>query len=237
MRIDQVITGGGDRGETSLADGVRVPKTHPRVAALGDVDELNAAVGLAVAAAGEAPAVRDALAAVQQDLFDLGADLAVPLSVDGEADDEANADRPPLRVTSGQCDRLTEVAKAIAAAQPALSSFVLPGGSELAARLHLARTVCRRAERAVWALHEVEPVNPRAAVYLNRLSDLLFVQSRAANGDGAGDVLWVPGRTGRAGDARRVSTRRVSRRARPERVRLRQLRAALDALRSVSIGG
>ena len=188
MRIDQVITGGGDAGETSLADGARVPKTHPRVAALGDVDELNAAVGSAIAAAGEEPAVRDALAAVQQDLFDLGADLAVPLSDDG-----ADADRPPLRVTSGQCDRLTEVAKGIAEVQPALSSFVLPGGTELAARLHLARTVCRRAERAVWALHAAEPVNPRAAVYLNRLSDLLFVQSRAANGDGAGDVLWVPG--------------------------------------------
>ena len=126
MRIDQVITGGGDGGESSLGNGSRLPKTHPRFAALGDVDELNAAVGLARCAAAEkSPEIDAALAAVQQDLFDLGADLSVPL-----ADDEAGRDRPPLRVTAGQCDRLTAAATAAADRQPALSSFVLPGGSE-----------------------------------------------------------------------------------------------------------
>ena len=188
MRIDQVVTGGGDGGETGLADGSRVPKTDPRLAALGDVDELNAAVGLARCAAADRPAIDGPLAAVQQDLFDLGADLAVPLT-----DDEAAADRPPLRVTAGQVERLTEQAKTAAEPQSALTSFVLPGGTELAARLHLARTVCRRAERAAWALHAAAPGNPHAAVYLNRLSDLLFCLSRTANADGAGDVLWVPG--------------------------------------------
>ncbi len=196
MRIDQVVTGGGDRGESSLADGSRVPKTDVRLAALGDVDELNAAVGLARCAAGGQGAIDGPLAAVQQDLFDLGADLAVPLRPD-----EADADRPPLRITAGQADRLTEAAKTAAAPQPALSSFVLPGGSELAARLHLARTVCRRAERSVWSLNAAARsadgagVNPHAAVYLNRLGDLLFCLSRTANENGAGDVLWVPGST------------------------------------------
>ncbi|NNJ25811.1 cob(I)yrinic acid a,c-diamide adenosyltransferase [Alienimonas chondri] len=188
MRIDQVVTGGGDRGETSLADGSRVPKTDVRLAAMGDVDELNAAVGLARCAAESGGAIDAPLAAVQQDLFDLGADLAVPLK-EGEVD----AERPPLRITAGQAERLTAVATTAAAPQPALSSFVLPGGTELAARLHLARTVCRRAERAVWALHASAPVNPHATVYLNRLSDLLFCLSRTANENGAGDVLWVPG--------------------------------------------
>ena len=183
MRIDQVITGGGDSGETSLADGSRVPKTHARLAAMGDVDELNAALGSCLAHAPNAT-----LTAVQQDLFDLGADLSVP-----RADDEPSRDRPPLRVTAGQCDRLTDEARKLAVTQKPLTSFVLPGGSESAARLHLARTVCRRAERSVWILNEREPVNPHAAVYLNRLSDLLFILSRAANDDGAGDVLWVPG--------------------------------------------
>ena len=190
MRIDQVVTGGGDGGESSLGDGARRPKTDPRFAAMGDVDELNAAIGLCLSPMSNGPdaRVRDDLTAVQQDLFDLGADLAVPV-----ADDGAGRDRPPLRVTAGQCDRLTEVARVHAADQPALSSFVLPGGSESAARLHAARTVCRRAERSVWALHAAEPVNPHAAVYLNRLSDVLFILARRANGDGAGDVLWVPG--------------------------------------------
>ena len=192
MRIDQVITGGGDAGESSLGDGSRLPKTHPRFAALGDVDELNAAVGFALASPEITERFAGVLTAVQQDLFDLGADLSVPLPPGGAAA-EAGPDRPPLRVTAGQCDRLTAAAKAAAAAQPALASFVLPGGSDLAARLHVARTVCRRAERAVWALHAAEPVNPYAAVFLNRLGDLLFVLARAANGDGAGDVLWVPG--------------------------------------------
>ena len=175
MRIDQVVTGGGDRGESSLADGSRVPKTHPRLVAIGEVDELNAAVGLARCAARGNGAIDAPLAAVQQDLFDLGADLAVPLK-----EDEAAADRPPLRIVAGQVDRLTAAARAAAEPQPALSSFVLPGGTELAARLHLARTVCRRAERAVWALAETTELNPHAAVYLNRLSDLLFCLSRTA---------------------------------------------------------
>ena len=195
MRIDRVVTGTGDGGTTGLADGSRVPKTAARVAALGDVDELNAAVGLARAAVAETPGgggIGPVLAAVQNDLFDLGADLAVPLPDGGDPAPESGG-RPPLRVTAGQCERLTGEARKLAVTQRTLTSFVLPGGSELAARLHLARTVCRRAERSAWALHEKEPINPHAAVYLNRLSDLLFILSRAANADGAGDVLWEPG--------------------------------------------
>ena len=128
MKIDQVITGGGDGGESSLGDGTRLPKTHPRFAAMGDVDELNAAVGFCLAGTAD-DRFAGPLTAVQQDLFDLGADLSVPV-----ADDDSSRDRPPLRVTAGQCVRLTEIAKELAAAQPSLTSFVLPGGSELAAR-------------------------------------------------------------------------------------------------------
>ena len=167
VRLTKIYTRGGDRGETSLGDGSRVAKTDPRVAAIGDVDELNSLVGWI-----------GGLERIQNELFDLGADLSVPYT--GEDD--------RLRVTQEQVDRLeSEIDAANEALEP-LKSFVLPGGSERAARLFLARAVCRRAERTVLTL---EDVNPLTAVYLNRLSDLLFVLARAEN---AGDeILWKPG--------------------------------------------
>ncbi|MBN9517230.1 cob(I)yrinic acid a,c-diamide adenosyltransferase [bacterium] len=175
------MTGRADRpldgGETGLGDGTRVAKDHPRVAAYGEVDELNAVLGLAVL---HAPADADLLRSVQNDLFDVGADLCVPAG-DG------------LRVTAAQAERLERAIDHVNERLAPLRSFILPGGSAAAAWLHLARTVCRRAERAVAALAHAEPVNPQVLIYLNRLSDLLFVLARAANADGSADVLWVPG--------------------------------------------
>ncbi|MGL6094759.1 MAG: cob(I)yrinic acid a,c-diamide adenosyltransferase, partial [Fimbriiglobus sp.] len=169
-------------------DGVRVPKDHPRVEAYGTVDELNAAVGLALAHGPDHP---DAalLRAIQNDLFDVGGDLCVP----------PTPDEPPgqaLRVTAAQAERLEAAIDRVNANLSPLRSFVLPGGSAASAWLHHGRTVCRRAERAVVTLAHHEPgrVNPHVLVYLNRLSDLLFVMARAANRDGADDVLWVPGK-------------------------------------------
>jgi cob(I)alamin adenosyltransferase len=175
--LSRIYTKSGDAGETGLGDGTRVPKDHPRVAAYGEVDELNAVLGLAVLHAG---ADADLLRSVQNDLFDLGADLCVPA---GEG----------LRVTAAQAERLERAIDRANERLHPLTSFVLPGGSAAAAWLHLARTVCRRAERAVVALAHAAPVNPQAVIYLNRLSDLLFVLARTANAGGAADVLWVPG--------------------------------------------
>jgi cob(I)alamin adenosyltransferase len=170
VRLTRIYTRGGDKGETSLGDGSRVSKLDPRVAAMGDVDELNSLVGWA-----------GGLDRVQNELFDLGADLSVPW--------KAPDDR--LRITQDAIDRLEQEIDAANASLPELKSFVLPGGNERAARLFLARAVCRRAERTVLA---VPDVNPRAAVYLNRLSDLLFVLARAANADaGVTGPLWRPG--------------------------------------------
>jgi len=170
VRLTRIYTGGGDKGETSLGDGSRVSKLDPRVAAMGEVDELNSLVGWA-----------GGLDRVQNELFDLGADLSVPYA--------GNEDR--LRVTDEAVDRLEQEIEAANAALQDLKSFVLPGGSERAARLFLARAVCRRAERAVLA---VPDTNPLAAVYLNRLSDLLFVLARAANAEaGVEEPLWRPG--------------------------------------------
>jgi cob(I)alamin adenosyltransferase len=181
VRITRVYTRGGDAGETSLGDGSRVPKTHPLIAAYGVVDELNALVGLVLA--GEVPeALRAPLRRVQNDLFDVGADLCVPLRPE-------TAGR--LRVSEEQVAALERDIDRVNAALPELRSFVLPGGSETAARLHVARTVCRRAERAALAAASTEPVNETAIVFLNRLSDLLFVLARAAN-DGD-EPLWLPG--------------------------------------------
>ena len=167
VRLTRIYTRGGDKGETSLGDGSRVSKLDPRVAAIGDVDELNSLVGLA-----------GGLEWMQNELFDVGADLSVPFA--------GHEDR--LRVTQDAIDRLEQEIEGANAALPELKSFVLPGGSERAARLFLARAVCRRAERAVLA---VPHVNPLAAIYLNRLSDLLFVLARAANE--ADEPLWKPG--------------------------------------------
>ncbi|MFL1464399.1 cob(I)yrinic acid a,c-diamide adenosyltransferase [Roseococcus sp. DSY-14] len=180
VRLDVITTRGGDAGETSLGDGARVRKDALRVEAYGTVDELNACLGLLrLHLSGEA----DAMAArVQNDLFDLGADLCVP----GTGEDR-------LRVSDAQSLRLERELEAMNARIPPLRSFVLPGGSPGAAHAHLARTVARRAERLLVALAAEEAVNPAALRYLNRLSDHLFVLGRHLNDDGARDVAWVPG--------------------------------------------
>ncbi len=180
VRIDRVVTRGGDGGETSLGDGSRVPKDALRVEAYGTVDEANAVVGLLRLHAG--PAVDVMLARVQNDLLDLGADLCVP----GEAGDR-------LRVTDAPVQRLEAEIAAMNAALPPLTSFVLPGGTPAAAHAHLARTVVRRAERLAVTLARTEAVNPAALRLLNRLSDHLFVLGRLLNENGARDVAWVPG--------------------------------------------
>jgi cob(I)alamin adenosyltransferase len=179
VRLNRIYTRGGDQGETSLGDGTRVAKLDPLVAALGTVDELNAQLGLVRACADD-----EGLAAIQNELFDLGADLCVPF-------DAADA---RLRVGEAAVVRLESECDRVNAALPELRSFVLPGGSEAAARLHLARAVCRRAERDVLAAAQARPLNPLVAVYLNRLSDLLFILARAANA-GAEEPLWRPGST------------------------------------------
>ena len=180
VRLTRIYTGGGDRGRTSLGDGSRVSKLDARIRAYGGVDELNAAIGLVLAV--DAPAaMRTLLERVQNELFDLGADLSVPAEVEGRL----RVERSQIVGLERACDEWNEDL-------PELKSFVLPGGSELAARLHVARTVCRRVEReALAAAQEVE-LNPLALVYLNRLSDLLFILARAANADGD-EPLWKPG--------------------------------------------
>jgi cob(I)alamin adenosyltransferase len=183
--LNRIYTRTGDAGDTALGDGARTSKFAERVEAYGTVDELNAALGLArLHAGGETEA---ALARVQNDLFDLGADLCRP-----PQPDEAAAEHPPLRMTEAQTERLEREIDAMNARLSPLRSFVLPGGSALAAHLHMARTICRRAERRAVALASREAVGGPALVYLNRLSDWLFVAARVAN-DGAGDVLWTPG--------------------------------------------
>jgi cob(I)alamin adenosyltransferase len=182
VRLDRIYTRGGDAGQTSLGDGQRVSKADLRVEAYGTVDELNALIGVVLAR--EAPAeFRPWLERIQNELFDLGADLAVPL---------ADAKRERLRVTPEQVEWLETLCDEVNARLEPLRSFVLPGGSEPAALLHLARTVCRRAERITVALAAEEDVNPEALAYLNRLSDLLFILARAANADGE-EPLWRPG--------------------------------------------
>jgi len=182
VRITRIYTKGGDRGETSLGDGARVPKQAPRVEAFGTVDEANAAIGLARLHARDQ--ALDMLARIQHDLFDLGADLCTPEG--GERGQNA------LRIIEPQVERLEREIDAMNADLPPLDSFILPGGSPLAAALHLARTITRRAERLVAALATAEAINPQALKYLNRLSDHLFVLSRVANRP-AGDILWEPG--------------------------------------------
>jgi len=180
VRLTRIYTGGGDRGETSLGDGTRVPKLDCRIAAFGVVDELNSQLGV-VLAADVTDELRTVLARVQNELFDLGADLSVPFGV---------TDR--LRITHEQITALERDCDRFNADLPELKSFVLPGGSEVAARLHVARAVCRRAEReALEAAEELE-INQLALVYLNRLSDLLFILARAANAGGQ-EPLWRPG--------------------------------------------
>jgi cob(I)alamin adenosyltransferase len=184
--LNKIYTKTGDAGETALGNGARVAKHSMRVVAYGTVDELNAAVGLArLKASGESDT---ALARMQNDLFDLGADLCRP-----DMARDAEAEYTPLRMSDGQVKRLEAEIDAMNGELEPLRSFILPGGSELAAALHLCRTVARRAERHGVELATVEDVNPAAVTYLNRLSDWFFVAARIANDNGKADVLWVPG--------------------------------------------
>lgn len=186
--LSKIYTRSGDQGETGLGDGTRVPKDHPRVTAYGSVDELNAVIGLLLAQGPEVPET-ELLRSIQNDLFDVGADLCKP---SGPSDSSGPA---PLRIRPDQASRLEGAIDRLNAGLEPLKSFVLPGGSLAAAWCHLARTVCRRAEREVVTLALAEPVNSEVIVYLNRLSDFLFVLARRCNQSGAGDVLWVPGKT------------------------------------------
>jgi len=187
VRLTKIYTKAGDGGRTRLGDMSEADKHDPRVEAYGTVDEANAAIGLAIAALADGHELRALLTSVQNDLFDAGADLCVPDR--GEA-----LEWEPLRMRSGQAEQLeAEIDRLNARLEP-LDSFVLPGGSQASAALHLARTITRRAERRVVALRSTgEPVSEAVAVYLNRLSDLLFVAARIANDDGRADVKWVPG--------------------------------------------
>lgn len=188
VKLNKIYTRTGDDGTTGLVDGSRLAKHAPRMEAIGAVDEANSALGLAVVAlAGTehvAPLVR-----IQNDLFDLGADLATPA---GESEDFAPSEMV-LRVVAAQVEWLERAIDAANERLQPLTSFVLPGGSEVAARLHVARAAARRAERAMTAMAADVPTNPQALAYINRLSDYLFVLARVVNSDGADDVKWIPG--------------------------------------------
>ncbi|WP_214370108.1 cob(I)yrinic acid a,c-diamide adenosyltransferase [Pseudonocardia sp. H11422] len=185
VHLTRIYTKTGDDGTTALGDFSRVPKTDLRLAAYADTDECNAAIGVAVTVGGLAEDVLVPLRQIQNDLFDVGADLCAPIVPDPQY--------PPLRITEDYVTRLEGWCDAFNEGLPKLDSFILPGGTPGGAYLHVARTVARRAERSVWALLEVdaEHTNPLTAKYLNRLSDLLFILGRVANPDG--DVLWQPG--------------------------------------------
>jgi cob(I)alamin adenosyltransferase len=187
VHLTRIYTKTGDAGTTGLSDGSRVSKTDPRIAAYADTDECNAAIGAVLALGHLSNDVRDALTTIQNDLFDVGADLATPIVPDPKW--------PPLRITEDYISRLERWCDEFNAGLSKLDSFILPGGTPPAAFLHVARTVARRAERSGWALHEADPdrTNILALKYLNRLSDLLFILCRVANP--GGDVLWQPGGT------------------------------------------
>ena len=183
VRLDRIYTRGGDGGMTSMGDGQRVSKLHARIVAGGSVDETNCAIGVAISA-GTTTEVSEVLSGLQQFLFDLGADLCVPLPAAGQPD------LLKTRLSSGDAEHLERLIDRFTERQAPLNSFILPGGSPAAAQLHLARGVCRRAELDVLRMQETEPLNSAIAICLNRLSDLLFVLARAANDDGRNDVLW-----------------------------------------------
>jgi cob(I)alamin adenosyltransferase len=183
VRLTRIYTRGGDAGETSLGDGSRVTKLDCRIGAFGTVDELNSTLGVVLADDSLTPALRGPLERIQNDLFDVGADLCVPFGV---------TDR--LRVHQEAIDRIEQLCDEFNADLPELKSFVLPGGTESAARLHLARTTCRRAERDAIVANEENGINPLVLVYLNRLSDFLFIAARTANAAaGRDEPLWTPG--------------------------------------------
>ena len=191
VKLNKIYTRTGDDGTTGLVDGSRCPKHSARIAAIGAVDEANSAIGLALVAIGQGQPVGEVLLRVQNDLFDLGADLATPKgALDGEGFQPGEM---VLRIVAAQTDWLEQQIDRFNEALEPLNSFVLPGGSEAAARMHVARASSRAAERSVTALAEIEPVNPAAAAYINRLSDLLFVLARCCNDNGASDVKWIPG--------------------------------------------
>ena len=181
VKLNKIYTKTGDGGTAGLVDGSRVSKSSLRMTAIGEVDEANAAIGVAVAALGDEPVVEQLLE-IQNDLFDLGADVATPGNVDGA-----------LRIVASQVQRLELDIDVMNAGLAPLESFILPGGSASVAALHLARAIVRRAERAVVALNEEEPLNPQLVSYLNRLSDHLFVAARHVASTEGGDVLWKPG--------------------------------------------
>ncbi|OEJ69647.1 cob(I)yrinic acid a,c-diamide adenosyltransferase [Magnetovibrio blakemorei] len=182
VKLTKIYTRGGDGGDSGLVDGSRLSKSHTRFAAIGDVDEANATIGFARAVATVGSATDRFLAGIQNDLFDLGADLATPGEIPGA-----------LRLSEGRAESLEAEIDALTEQLGPLTSFVLPGGREVAARLHMARTQVRRAERTVINLNLSSPLNPEILKYLNRLSDLLFQMARAENDMGRADVLWKPG--------------------------------------------
>ena len=186
VKLNKIYTRRGDGGTTGLVDGSRLPKHAARMEAIGAVDEANSAIGLAAVALaqGEHGA---ALNRIQNDMFDLGADLATP-------GDDFSPSEMMLRIVPAQAEWLEQAIDALNDDLAPLTSFILPGGSEAAARIHIARAATRRAERAMTALSAADPVNPAALAYINRLSDYLFVLARAVNAAGSGDVLWVPGK-------------------------------------------
>jgi len=185
--LSRIYTKTGDRGETGLGNGARVPKDHPRVAAYGDVDELNSILGLIIASCPTLdPEIATLFRSIQNDLFDVGADLCVP-QIAHEQPEQV------LRVRADQATRLEGLIDQYNESLQPLKSFILPGGAPAAAWCHLARTVCRRAERTVVSLMGDATVNPHVLIYLNRLSDMLFVLGRALNDHGKSDILWVPG--------------------------------------------
>ena len=183
VKLNKIYTRTGDGGSAGLVDGSRVSKSSLRMSAIGEVDEANAAIGVAIAAVGPGE-LADRLLTIQNDLFDLGADVATPGEVDGA-----------LRIVASQVERLEGEIDAMNASLEPLTSFILPSGSAAVATLHLARAIVRRAERAAVALHESEPLNPQLLAYLNRLSDHLFVAARRVAASEGGDVLWQPGAT------------------------------------------
>ena len=183
VRLTRIYTKTGDSGETGMGDGSRISKASQRVITIGAVDETNAAIGIArLDTEGDSDAM---LARIQNDLFDLGADLSVP--------EDGRKAEGRLRIVEAQVERLEREIDAMNETLAPLTSFILPGGTALAANLHLARTIARRAEAAMVTLAQKEQINPAALRYINRLSDHLFVLARAANNGGMGDVLWVPG--------------------------------------------
>ncbi len=187
VRLNKIYTRTGDGGDTGLVDGSRIAKNHPRSQAIGDVDEANSAIGVALLQVEDAEA-GTMLRAIQNELFDLGADLATP----GE---DFTPDGMTLRIVQPQVDRLEREIDAMNARLEPLTSFILPGGGAAAAQLHLARTIVRRAERSTVAASQEVPINPLARAYLNRLSDHLFVLARLAASGQGGDILWQPGAT------------------------------------------